>query len=117
MRTKKRTPDFGAISKASIKRDFSSNRIYHDENKMPEIKKSTEINSEKRIAHISENSQYYKYARYILGKLVRVISKSQYGGNSYNCEFVFDDDRKVLNNIAGWSDKKKEYLFDGIKFK
>lgn len=33
------------------------------------------------------------------------------------CEFVHDDDRKALNMAAGWSDNKKVYLLDGVKFK
>ena len=33
------------------------------------------------------------------------------------CEFVHDDDRKALNMAAGWSDNKKLYLLDCVKFK
>ena len=103
MRTKKRTPDFGAISRSSIKKDFQRVQRYPAE--------------EKRIIHISETSAYAKFARYIVGKLVRLKEKSEFGGNSWYCEFVHDDDRKALNMAAGWSDNKKLYLLDGIKFK
>lgn len=117
MRTKKRTTDFGAISRSSVKRDFQKVQTYPKEEKRPEIEDLPKINAERRIIHISETSGYAKFARFIVGKLVRLKSKSTIGGNSWNCEFVFDDDRKALNNAAGWSDRKKEYLFDGVKFK
>lgn len=117
MRIKKRTTDFGAISRSSVRRDFQRVQRYPAEEKSPEIENLTKINSECRIIHISETSGYAKYARYIVGKLVRLKEKADLGGNSWYCEFVHDDDRKALNTAAGWSDSKRQYLFDGIKFK
>ncbi len=117
MRTKKRTPDFGAISKRSIKRDFQRVQTYPTEQKSPQIEELPKINAERRIIHISETSGYAKFARFIVGKLVRLKEKANLGGNSWYCEFVHDDDRKALNMAAGWSDNKRQYLFDGIKFK
>lgn len=116
MRTKKRTPDFGAISRASIKRDFQRVQRYPEEEKRPEIEELPKINAERRIIHVSETSGYAKFARYIVGKLVRLKEKANIGGNSWYCEFVHDD-RRALNLAAGWSDNKREYLFDGVKFK
>jgi hypothetical protein len=117
MRTKKRTPDFGAISRSSIKKDFQRVQRYPAEGKRPQIKELPKINAERRIIHISEVSGYAKFARYIVGKLVRLKEKANVGGNSWYCEFVHDDDRKALNMAAGWSDNKRLYLLDGIKFK
>jgi hypothetical protein len=117
MRTKKRTPDFGAISRLSIKKDFQRVQRYPAEEKRPQIEELPKINAERRIIHISEVSGYAKFARYIVGKLVRLKEKANVGGNSWYCEFVHDDDRKALNMAAGWSDNKKLYLLDGIKFK
>lgn len=116
MRTKKRTPDFRAISRSSIKKDFQRER-YPTEEKRPQIKELPKINTERRVIHISDVSGYAKFARYIVGKLVRLKEKANVGGNSWYCEFVHDDDRKALNMAAGWSDNKKMYLFDGVKFK
>lgn len=99
MRTKKRTPDFGAISRSSIKKDFQRVQRYPAEEKRPQIEEFPKINAERRIIHISEVSGY------------------AVGGNSWYCEFVHDDDRKALNMAAGWSDKKKLYLLDCVKFK
>lgn len=38
-------------------------------------------------------------------------------GGGWVCEFVHEDDRRAINNAAGWSDSKKQYLFDFVKFK
>ena len=117
MRTKKRKPDYGAISRSSIKKDFQRVQRYPTEGKTPQIEELPKINAERRIIHISDVSGYAKFARYIVGKLVRLKGKANVGGNSWYCEFVHDDDRKTLNMAAGWSDNKKLYLLDGIKFK
>ena len=47
--------------------------------------------------------------------MVRLIKQSNVGG--WIVGFVYDDDRKAINHAAGWSDMKKEYLLDGVKFK
>lgn len=116
MRIKKR-PDYGEISRRSIKQDMQRVKTPYKENERPERNEPPKVNAERRIIHISEQSFYAKYARYIVGKLVRIKSQSTIGGNSFNCEFVHDDDRQALNTAAGWSDNKREYLFDGVKFK
>lgn len=115
MRTSKKQPDYGAISRASVKRDMKKVQIYPTEEKVPQIEKQPEINAERRIIFVNENSAYFRYRSYIVGKLVRLIERSNMGG--WRCSFVYDDDRKALNNAANWSDNKKEYIFDGIKFK
>ena len=117
MRTKKRTPDYGAISRRSIKNDFRRVQTYPEREKRPQIEELPKINAERRIIHVSETSGYAKFARYIVGKLVRLKEKANIGGNSWYCEFVHDDDRRALNLAAGWSDNKREYLFDGVRFK
>lgn len=100
MRTKK--IDYSEISRRSIKRDFS------------QVKNKPESNSERRVSFVCENSGYYKYKSFILGKLVRIIERAEIG---WICEFVHDDDRKALNAYAGWSNNKKTYLLDGVRFK
>lgn len=117
MRTKKRTPDFGGNFPVVNQMRFSKGTKYPKEEKRPEIEELPKINAERRIIHISETSAYAKFARFIVGKLIRIRGKANVGGNSWYCEFVHDDDRKALNMAAGWSDNKREYLFDGIKFK
>lgn len=115
MRTKKRTPDYGAISRRSIQNDFKRVQRYPEREKRPQIENLPEINAERRVLLVSENSGYYKLRSFIVGKLVRLVQKSSVGG--WIVEFVYDDDRKAINHAAGWSDMKKEYLLDGVKFK
>lgn len=116
MRVKKRQIDFRAISMRSMQKDFQNTNVYQRRVKVPEIEGKAQINEHVRIKHISESSSYAKYARYIVGRAVKLKSKSSIGSSSWYCEFVFDEDRKKLNAAAGWSDNKNEYLFDGIKF-
>lgn len=115
MRIKKRQPDYGAISRASIKRDFQRVQRYPEREKRREIENPPEINAEIRVLFVGENSGYYKLRSFIVGKLVRLIEQSSMGG--WICEFVHDDDRKAINAAAGWSDRKKQYLLDYVKFK
>lgn len=115
MRVNKSTSRFAEISKASIKKDFQPFQK-KPVPKRPEVNQEPEENAERRIIYINERGEYARFAKYIVGKLVRLKRKSAFG-NSWYCEFIFDDDRKALNRAAGWSDKKTEYLFDGLKFK
>lgn len=115
MRTKKRI-DYGELARRSVKKDFETFR-HPDDDKTGNDTREIRINTEKRIISISDASSYYVYSRFIIGKLIRVKEKATIGSNSYYCEFVHEEDRKSLNMAAGWSDRKKLYLFDGIKFK
>lgn len=107
---------FADVSNKSVKDDFKKFTKKVPISK-PEKKVEAQEGAEKRIIHISENGSYSKFAKYIVGKLVRLVRKGGFGQNTWFCEFVFDDDRKALNRAAGWSDNKKEYLLDGLKFK
>lgn len=115
MRTKKRTTDYGAISRSSIKRDFQRVQRCPEREKRQQIENPPEINAERRVLFVGENSSYYKLRSFIVGKLVRLVQKSSVGG--WVCEFVHDDDRKAINASAGWSDNKKQYLLDCVKLK
>lgn len=126
MRVNKKT-DFEAISRRSIKRDFYPERIYLDKRKTPENKNSVEITIPKpapaedkayRITNINPACQYAKYARFFVGKLVRLIRATGIGDSTTGWyQFVFDQDREALNKEAGWSENKKEYLLERPKFK
>lgn len=108
--------NYGELARKSVKRDlFRFNRSDNKDHK-PEINTEPEFNSERRIIFMSNTSAYYQYARFIVGRLVRVKEKASIGSSSYYCEFVHENDRMALNNAANWSDRKREYLFDGIKF-
>lgn len=107
---------FGRVSKRSIKKDFNETSAYTKEEPRQEIDEQPTENSERRVAYINETSAYARYARFFVGKLVRLKRPATFGGNSWYVEFVFDDDRKALNKFADWT-TKTEYLLDGVKFK
>lgn len=94
------------MSRSSIQRDFQ--RPQYLENCKP-----ASNDKEKRVLCVGENSQYYRLRRYVEGRLVRIVSFSEYG---WECEFVYDKDRKALNAAAGWDDRKKTYILDFTKF-
>lgn len=66
-----------------------------------------------RIVFVGENSGYFRYRRYLLGKSVRVVKECPTGGKY--CEFVNAKDSDALNTACGWSGKRV-YLFDCVKF-
>lgn len=101
---------FGKIAerKADIRRQIA-------ERKKQSIQRPQE-NSRRRIAFVGEKSDYYRYKHLLVGKMVEVVRTSLIT-NGYVCRFVYDEDRKKLNAFAGWSDEKKEYMFNSIKFK
>ena len=120
MRTRKK-PDYGAISKRSIKKDFYSEGIHIRKEKTPEKRNSpeiTETDTPCRIASINPNCQYARYAKYFVGKLVKQVIKNGIGDSTTGWyEFVHDEDRIALNEAAGWSDRKNIYLLERPKLK
>ena len=115
MRTKQPKPDFSAISRRSVRRDFEMTPTYRSEAKRREIEDLPEINSVRKIVFVGERSSYFQYRRLLLGREVRLVEQAMTGG--WLCEFINDDDRLALNKAAGWSDMKHEYLLDCVKFK
>ena len=132
MRTKKKV-DFGAISKRSIKKDFYSEEIHIPNDKTPEKRNLQKITAMKkvkeleqyeaadtpcRISSINPNCQYAKFAKFFIGKLVKLVNKTGVGDSTTGWyEFLFDEDRKALNEAAGWSDRKNRYLLERPKLK
>lgn len=117
MRVNKRQPDYGAISRQSIKRDFIAMKEQPQGEKPRQIEEKPKLNQDVRVIHISEKCYYAKYARYIVGKLFRVIELNEGSTNTGWYEFVYDADRKALNAAASWSDSKKRYMFERPQFK
>lgn len=127
MRVKRRT-DFEAISRHSVQRDFYPERIYLDKKKSPEKRNSVEITTPKsstpiegrafRVTNINPSCEYAKYARFFVGRLVRLKHKTGVGDSTTGWyEFLHEKDRAALNQAAGWSDNKKEYLLERPKLK
>ena len=121
MRLNKRRTDYGEISRRSIAEDFYSEEMYGRRKITPENQNSHEINGRedgKRISMINPTCEYARFARFFVGKLVRLISKSGVGDSTTGWyEFIHDEDRKKLNEAGGWSDNKKMYLLERPKFK
>ena len=68
----------------------------------------------KRIVFVDDRSDYAKFKRELIGKLVRLKSVAPGGGIWVN--FVYDKDRLAVNRAAGWSDNKTDFLLDNVKF-
>lgn len=126
MRVKNRI-DYEAISRRSVKRDFYPERLYFDQRKTQQNVNSQEIRAKQdnghvgkvyRIANINVICEYAKYSRYFIGKLVRLIRNKGIGDSTTGWyEFLHDEDRVAINQAAGWSDNKREYLLERPKLK
>lgn len=122
--SKNKRTDFGEISRRSVARDFYPERIYIREKKIAQNENSHKITCNKpetdakRILSINPICEYARYARYFVGKLVRLVNHSGVGDSTTGWyEFVHDEDRLALNAAAGWSENKKMYLLERPKFR
>lgn len=95
----------------SIRRDFAGSNL-RQTGKAPKRPHPSNV---KRIISVEDSSNYAQYRLFLLGKLVRLVSVPKVGWGVY-VEFVNEQDRKALNAAAWWSDAKKQYLLDGVKF-
>lgn len=98
--------NYNALVRLSIGRDFRNANFR---------KKEVQESHIRRVSELNAASSYAPYKKLVIGKLVRILSSGTYGGMWV--EFVYEDDRQALNKAAGWSDEKKKYLLDGVKFK
>lgn len=104
----------GKLSRQSMQKDFS--QYGRKPEKKSEVDNPVQEGAEKRVSAISDKCEYSKFARLIVGNTVRLVRRSIFT-NSWVCEFVFEEDRLKLNKAGGWSNSKKEYIFEGLKFK
>lgn len=102
--------NFEEIVRRSIRKDFENAHF----KKLAKGSKTPHPANTKRVLSLNENCQYYKFRRFFEKHLVRLLRESIVGGTWV--EFVNDVDRKQLNDAAGWSDLKREYLLQGAKF-
>lgn len=124
---KKKKTDYDAISRCSVRKDFVCGKTYGNQIKTPQAKNYNKITilknsytqkEYKRIAAINPTCMYAKYARYFVGKAVRLVSDAGMENSTTGWyAFIHDDDRKALNQAAGWSDEKKQYLLERPKFR
>lgn len=113
--------DFGAVSRRSIARDFYKEEIYLPRKKVANTGNSEKITPEagtvKRIALLSQSSEYAKFSKYFIGKLMRLEERTGTGDSTTGWySFVHDEDSQAMNQAAGWTSKKR-YLLERPKFK
>ena len=101
---------FDDIVRRSIRKDFTNANF----KKLAKAPKVAHPKDTKRVLELNPDCQYFKYRRFFENHLVRLLRASTVGGTWV--EFVNDADRKQLNDAAGWSDLKREYLLQGAKF-
>jgi len=101
--------DFNEIVRRSIRRDFSNANFKRNGHAL----KTPHLKNTKRVLSLNEQCEYYKYRRFFVGRLVRIVADAISG---VWVEFVRDADRESLNAAAGWSENKRKYLLAGAKF-
>ena len=101
--------DFNELVRRSIRKDFANANFKRNAPApiVPHPKNT------KRVLELNEKCAYYRFRKYFVGRLVRIISKAISG---VWVEFVRDGDRESLNNAAGWTENKRRYLLEGAKF-
>lgn len=109
--------DYGDIARNSVKKDFSKNKSFPEKNAPDKKQMIIPPMDGARIAELSENCEYAKFAKLIVNRKVKLISRESEKSSTGYYEFCYDSDRKALNSAAGWSDKKTKYLFTRPKFK
>lgn len=101
--------DFLELSRKSIRRDFATANFKRN-NRTP---RTQHPKNTKRVLALNEQCEYYRFRKYFIGRLVRIVEWALTG---VWVEFVHEGDRENLNNAAGWTDYKRRYLLQGAKF-
>jgi len=102
--------DYAELVRKSIRKDFA-NANFKRNAREPRVPHP--LNT-KRILSINEKCEYYKFRKFFVGKLIRIVEDN--GQKGVWVEFVRLNDGKKLNNAAGWSDSKRLYLLHGARF-
>ena len=102
--------DYNELVRRSIRKDFDKANFVRNGRapKTPHPKRT------KRVVDLNDASAYKQFRRLIVGRLVRIIEPGYNGG--FWVELVRDADRDALNAAAGWTNDKRRYLLDGVKF-
>ena len=100
--------DYSEIVRRSMRQDFA-NANYKRNARIPKTHRPKDA---RRVVDLTDMSEYARFRRFIVGKLVRIVDQ---GLNGCWVEFIRDVDRDALNRAAGWNDKRR-FLLDGAKF-
>lgn len=101
--------DYNELVRRSIRQDFAKAN-YKRNARAP---KTPHPKNTKRVLSVNEQCEYYRFRKYFVGRLVRIVDNAISG---VWVEFVRDADRECLNAAAGWSGNKRKYLLQGAKF-
>lgn len=101
--------DYNELVRRSIRRDFAKANFKRN----ARAPKTPHPKNTKRVLAINEQCEYYRFRKYFVGRLVRIVDNAISG---VWVEFVRDADRDALNAAAGWSKDKRRFLLDGVKF-
>lgn len=102
--------DYNELVRRSIRKDFAKANFKRN-GRAP---KTPHPKNTKRVLAINEQCEYYRFRKYFVGRLVRIVEPGGYCG--VWVEFVIESDREKLNNAAGWSRYKRRYLLHRAKF-
>lgn len=101
--------DYNELVRRSIRKDFAKANFKRN----ARVPKTPHPKNTKRVLSVNEQCEYYRFRKYFVGRLVRIVDGAISG---VWVEFVRDADRESLNAAAGWSDNKRKYLLQGAKF-
>ena len=101
--------DWNELVRRSIRKDFATANFKRN----GRVPRTPHPKNTKRILALNEQCEYYKFRKYFVGRLVRIIDQAFSG---VWVEFVKEGDREHLNNVAGWTNNKRRYLLQGAKF-
>lgn len=101
--------DWNELVRRSIRKDFAKANFKRN-GRAP---KTPHPKNTKRVLSVNEQCEYYRFRKYFVGRLVRIVDDAISG---VWVEFVRDADRESLNAAAGWSGNKRKYLLQGAKF-
>lgn len=101
--------DYNELVRRSIRRDFAKANFKRN----ARVPKTPHPKNTKRVLSVNEQCEYYRFRKYFVGRLVRIVENAISG---VWVEFVRDADRESLNAAAGWYGNKRKYLLQGAKF-
>ena len=101
--------DYNELVRRSMRRDFAKANFKRN----ARAPKTPHPKNTKRVLAINEQCEYYRFRKFFIGHLVRIVDDAISG---VWVEFVRDADRESLNDAAGWSGNKRKYLLQGAKF-
>lgn len=101
--------DYNELVRRSIRKDFAKANFKRN----GRIPKTPHPKNTKRVLSVNEQCEYYRFRKYFVGRLVRIVDNAFSG---VWVEFIRDADRDALNAAAGWSKDKRRFLLDGVKF-